>query len=187
MLGALIEMRAELHVRAFPTEDWLRYVRQHRLDISAIGRCASLLGVTRCEFLDNGRFDFSDSGELSAVIEVFDIDLETVIDLVAWPCSDPVRFATAFGIAAGLGIDQVTNPASFFLGKPLAVHHTPLSWLQAGGQGVVILDDRSAPRWLGEALGRLAAEDLEHGRRLARVLHGYLDLRRILAPVQEAA
>ena len=41
-----------------------------------------------------------------------DADDETVLDLVAWPLDRPDRFATALGVAEGLGLARVCDPAT---------------------------------------------------------------------------
>jgi hypothetical protein len=46
-----------------------------------------------------------------------------------------------------------------------------------------VLDPEEAPAWLGWALGNICGEDIEHAREIARILHGYFDRKRILAPV----
>jgi hypothetical protein len=63
----------------------------------------------------------------------------------------------------------------------LMVHRTPMDWLRARCCGIVILNER-APMHLAEALGPIAGADVEHAREIAKLLHGLVPRRNILAP-----
>ena len=121
------------------------------------------------------------------MIEVFDEDGETTVDLMAWPLDKPDQFACALGRADGLGLWQVRNPATYFAGRPLQVWRTPLAWLQASCLGAVVFDTSSARSWLSAAPGLIAGQDIAHARGLARLLHPFVEPTRILAPLREAA
>jgi hypothetical protein len=170
-----------------PTDDWAslsEYARANHLDL---GRLASehllALRILNVRWFAGPRFEFADEYASPAVVmEVFEADGETVADLVAWQLQRPEKFGTALGRAEALGIGQVDNPATYHAGAPLLVHRTPLGWLQHGCRGTVILNPMSAPRWLGACPGQIAAEDVEHGRELARLLHPYFPPARILVP-----
>ncbi len=181
----LQEIRAEFYEWADSSADWLDYVRDHGLDLVAITAQAGVLAVCPVVFLPQGRFDFAEDGAPAAVLEAFDADGETSLDLVAWPLHDPATFATALGRAGGLGLWQVNNPATYHGGRPLPVWRTPLAWLQARCHGAVVLDPLSAPGWLASAPGLIAGEDIAHARELARLLHPYVDPSRIVAPLAE--
>jgi hypothetical protein len=184
---ALQDLLSDFYDRADPSLDWLAYVRREELATQAIYPFAGMMAVTRVRFFAGRRFDFDDDGIPAAVIGACGADAETIEDLVAWPLSQPMKFATALGRARGLGVDQARNPASFFGGKPLQVWRTPLGWLRAGCRGVVVLDQGAAALWLGDALGPVAGEDLEHAREIGRLLHPYVDPHRVLFPVRAAA
>jgi hypothetical protein len=63
-------------------------------------------------------------------------DRDEILDLCAW--SDDA-LATWLGRAFCLGdLDDIFNPATYFDGA-LRVHASPLEWLQAGCDGIVIL------------------------------------------------
>jgi hypothetical protein len=186
MVSRLDEVRLQLYAEADLSLEWIRWCRGTGINFDEATAHAGVVIGCRLVFDDSG-FHLDRAGTRSVAIEALGEDAETVIDVVAWPLEEPDRFRRAIGWAAGLGISQVTNPASYFGGRPLLVHRTPLRWLQAGCCGVVVLDRHSAPRWLGEALGRIAGEDVGHGRQLARMLHGSFDRRRIVAPVRRAA
>jgi hypothetical protein len=182
----LLDYRAELVRRAEPTPEWSAYVAAENIDLTVYA-FIGILGVTRARFFPDRRFEFFDNGIPVAVCEVLGDDAETVIDLVAWPVARPDKFATALGVASGLGTDQAKNPSTFFASQPLLIHRTPLGWIKSCCRGAMILNRLTAPTWLGAALGPIAGEDLEHACELARLLHPHVSPRRILAPVPEAA
>lgn len=177
---------ANFYDRADPSQELLAYIRRETLPMSAVYAFAGMIAVARVRFFAGRRFDFDDDGMPGIVIEALGDDAETIEDLVCWPLERPDKFATALGRARGLGIDQARNPASF-VGSPLQVHRTPLRWLQNQCQGVVILEPVSAVLWLGDAIGAIAGEDLDHAREIGRLLHPYVSPRRVLYPERAAA
>ena len=183
------EWRADLIERAEPTDEWFGYVRGAGIDVRYIYAHASLLAVTRCEFLSGGRFDWADGddGEPAAVVEVVEIENgePVTVDLVAWSIAEPARFGLAMGRAPLLGGDQLINPASFFAGEPLQVWRAPLSWVRARCRGVVLLIEKCGPARLAGAIGKLAAEDLEHARQIDRLCYPWLSRRKLLVPISK--
>lgn len=182
------EWRVDLLERSDPNEDWFAYVRSAGLDVRSIYAHAGLLAVTHIRVLAGGRFDWAttddEGAELGAVIEVIEIEggEAVTVDLVAWSTTEPSRFGTAMGRASLLGGANVANPATYFAGKRLHVHRTPLAWARAECAGVVMLDRvRGLPR-LAEAAGELMAEDVAHGRQLMRGLGAMFDPERIFVP-----
>ena len=121
-----IELRADLYERADCGLAWLNYVRAEAIDLTATYPFIGILAVTRVKLFPGRRFDFDDDGIPAAVCQVISDDAETVVDLVAWPLHQPSKFATALGVADGLGTDQVRNPASYFAGQHL---YQPAEWL----------------------------------------------------------
>ena len=178
---------ADFYDRADPTPELLAYIRREPIPMGAVYAFAGMIAVARVRFFAGRHFDFDDDGMPGVVIEALGDDAESIEDLVAWPLDRPDKFATALGRARGLGVDQARNPASIFGGKPLRVWRTPLAWLKAGCQGVVILNQSAAVLWLGDALGTIAGEDIEHAREIGRLLHPYVNPRRVLYPLREAA
>lgn len=186
-LDDLQDARAEFYERAAITVS-ADYLRDYGIDRDALEARAGCLGILRGEMLPGSRWYFRPDGDALAVIEVFGPDDESTLDLCAWPADgDPARFATMFGNASVLGAARVENPATYHGGQPLRVFRTPLGWLQAGCEGVVILDRVAAVDTLAEAPGRIAGEDIEHGREIARLLRHYVDPRKVVAPIREAA
>jgi hypothetical protein len=188
ILAPLLEARAELYERSLPTPEWLAFwTAAGPFDHAIIGAHAGSLSVLPVQFFADRTFDLTESGRLSAVVEVLDCDGETVVDLVAWPIDRPDKFATFHHRADALGVGQVQDPATYLGSRPLLVHRTPLAWLQAGCSGVVVLNELTAPRWLGAACGRIAGADVQHARELARLLYPFIEPHRIVVPIQEAA
>lgn len=179
----LLRARAQLYATAAWTSTESDYVAANNIVPEAVNAHAGLLAILPCCF--DGRGYFSFDGErlhMAAVIEAYDEDAETPADLVAWPIDKPAAFATAVGFGA-LGIDQVTNPATYAFGGKLLIHRTPLNWLKSGCKGVVVLHHEHAGCWLREALGNILAEDEEHARQLASWINPKpFDRKRILYP-----
>jgi hypothetical protein len=147
------------------------YVEQNELDLEMINAHAGVLAIVGCRFLGNGRFELDADGEPAAIIEAFGNDAATTIDLCAWPINAPEAFATAIGAAAGLGIANVINPASWFGRRAMPVHRTPLGWLKSGCDGCVVLDHRLVSHWLRKALGPIGFEDNQHCREIEALLN----------------
>jgi hypothetical protein len=179
MIPPRIDLRLDLLERGLPHPAWGEYIKAHALDVDAIGRFCGLLVLDTVQWFDRVRrddgrgnyFEFADPGEMAAIVLVLDGEGE-VIDAVAWATSDEQRFATLLGRAQALGLDQVSNAATYFAGQALQVHRSPLRWLKAGCRGCVVLDRRSAWQWLGDAPGPIEGEDVAHARTLLFLLKG---------------
>lgn len=118
-------------------------------------------------------------------------DAETPIDLVAWTREEPAKIFRCLGVTHAIGIDQLSNPASYFASRPLRVHRSVLAWFAAGCDGIVPLDCaaiRNHLDFLPTVLDdlRLAAESLKHGRALRDALAPLPARVRILVPRAEA-
>lgn len=60
-------------------------------------------------------------------------------DLIAWEPGTG-RLASWHGNTFCLGdIDQIYNPATYFMKAALRIHDSPLEWLRAGREGIVVL------------------------------------------------
>ncbi|MGC1861552.1 MAG: hypothetical protein WA733_10615 [Methylocystis sp.] len=184
----LLAMRAQLY-DVLPTREGNAYRASLGIDHATIEAECGVVVIAPVRYFPGRSFDLIEDvdtgGVLSAIIEVFDADARTIIDLVAWPLNRPDKFARALGRGDGLAIWRVLDPGTYAYSseKALRVHRTPDSWLRAGCQGVVILNTMSAPRWLSASPGHLLAENIEHGREIGRLLHPLFDPRRILAPL----
>jgi hypothetical protein len=163
-----------------------QYIRQHHLDFANVEAAAGFLAVLPLR-IEQAWFDFADEGELGVVIEAFGEDGETVDDLAAWPVAAPDRLYSMFGRVPVLGAANISNPATYFLGRPLQVHRTALSWLKAGGTGCVVVNEPAAARMLIDVPGNYAGEDRKHAVDLRRMGERLLDPKRILYPARRVA
>jgi hypothetical protein len=115
-------------------------------------------------------FDFAvdgDEGAVSALIFLAYDKFSEPADLVAW---DPQQegIGAWFGAVALLGEESLWEPRLTKEGA-LSVFESPLVWLRDGRQGVIVIDPpRAAP--LLRLSEPLAAESVEHGRRLDKLL-----------------
>ena len=164
------------------------YIRANGIDSTAVEAHAGCLGVCQLEFFPAQRFDFEDGpgAVAGAVLEAFDHDGETVLDLVAWPLDAPEYVTTMFGRVGLLGGWHAFNPATYVFGKPLQIHRAPLDWLRAGCQGAVPVVEQIAARQLLDVPGRTASQDAEHGQELGALLSSAVDLTRIVVPRRAA-
>ena len=175
-------MQQKLYQRGNPTWDFHGYVRKHNLNMRNINAHSGLLAVCLCKRV-GAHFDFDDEGVPCAIIEVYAEHLPgneqpTIVDLVCWPLSDPSTFITAIGEADMLGISNMRNPATYFGGRPITVHKTPLDWIKDDCNGCVVLNKKWGGYWLSKVPGALLASDIEHGRqlRLATQRYGSLNI-----------
>jgi hypothetical protein len=186
-----VELALEFCDRSFPTDLGLsRWLRGQGVDVTRVLNVAG--PIAEHDVIIRGhRFDFAteDEGDaVRAIVHIANADEdETPVDLIAWMRDQPRRVFQCLGAVEALGVDQIGNAASWFLGKPLAVHRTPLDWLRAGCTGIVIFDAtrvRARLECLPARSGgyRLAAVSLEHGRALRKILSPIPDTVQILVP-----
>lgn len=176
----LFQLRAEFLRRSTnqaPCKAFAQYVALVGLQpaLKAIADHGAMPIVTDVQWHQDGFHTFTfahegvlEMGDPALVFEVMGEDGETVIDLCAWSIEHPQRFGTALGAADMLGEYWLTGGSA--PEDVLRVHRTPLAWMKAGCDGVVILrrDYRAEPFscWWG----RIAGEDEDHARELAKVL-----------------
>ena len=137
-------------------------------------------------------FDFDAGGREALVVEAQDED-GAVLDLVAWLPDKPERWRCLFGTAPALGMGAATATATYVEGLPLQLYRTPLEWLQAAGDGAVLLDPVLGARWLAwlVELGfaqRIAPRDARHAGQVeaARVAYART-LQPIVLPARRRA
>lgn len=92
-------------------------------------------GAIRAEAGENGLY-LPGKGEPHLVLPVV-MDGE-LIDLVAFRSSNPADWMLRTGLGWSLGMDRGLEPYTW--GTPPTLHETPLDWLRADCQGLVILD-----------------------------------------------
>lgn len=113
------------------------------------------------------RWDFAADGLPSLVLPVRDA-FGDVLDVAAWPIHRPEKWARLLGRAVLLGEASLGIARG---GEPVPCWRTPLAWLNAGGDGIVILDPASA--WLRLRPGPpLLAEDNAHAADIRATLSG---------------
>ena len=104
------------------------------------------------------------------MIEAFDRDGETPIDLVAWPVDKPAEVLTMYRRAAIVGLWQAMSPYQYTFGRPVDLHRTPEDWLKAGCDGCAIATPHIAARTLIDLPGRFAPRDREHAAEVDRLI-----------------
>jgi hypothetical protein len=121
-------------------------------------------------FLPGDRFEFARdardaSGAAVAVIFAARDDLDQLLDLAAWS-PDSGRLALLLGRVAMLGQDNIYG---WRLGEPLAMHETPLQWLQSNRQGVFVIDPQKASPLL-RMVEPLGVKRASFGRRMREAM-----------------
>jgi hypothetical protein len=112
-------------------------------------------------------FDFVDDGEgIDALILLARDECGEPADLVAWSTRHQ-ELGAYFGAVSVLGADDILAPR--LTGEAaLLIHRTPLEWLKAGREGVVIINAEDAAVALRD-FGPFVARDVEHGKELRRI------------------
>ena len=123
------------------------------------------------------RFEFTEHGRTAVIIPAYDTDpwlldanaerhVEHLVDLVAVDADRPDQFWCRRREALILGNAYLEIARQE--GEPITVFKNPISWLKAGGEGVVVLDwDWAFDLLLGLDL---IAEDIDLGNRLEAAL-----------------
>ena len=116
---------------------------------------------------EGSRFVIHPSGQ--PVVTFRAEDRGEIIDLIAW-APTMSKVGSWHGAAFCLGdADQFFNPATCFGGSTLRVHRTPLEWLKAQRDGIVIVQPRLAYAYLRN-VPRLSFADRLHAQRVKRWL-----------------
>ncbi len=145
-----------------PTEAEILWLLQQGFSENALMK-PTLILAANVTFLDNRAFDLKVGGERAFVFVV--AENGHVLDHVAW---DPKRGALASwrGAAFALGQDAIFNPASYFDDSALRVHRTPLEWLSAERDGIVIVQPQLTYAYLRDA--RLSFADRAFAQKVKR-------------------
>jgi hypothetical protein len=161
-----IELVASVHRSLpFPTDDQLCWLLGQGVEEAAMGRPWIIRGGM-VQF-DDDTFEFVSTG-VQAIIFRADDRGETV-DLVAWDCRTG-RLGSWRSSAFCLGdLDQIFNPATYFMGGALRLHRSPLEWLRADRDGIVIVQPQLAYACLRNAC-RLSFTDVAHAQQVERWL-----------------
>ncbi len=103
-----------------------------------------MVGVAKVQAFASGFYEPNDDGEHAVVVAAgcpAGPTWATLDDLIAFKPSDPRRWWRRLGAVQILGSGNIRTEPVF----PLALHDTPLSWLQAGASGVCVIDWRVDP------------------------------------------
>ncbi len=134
---------------------------------------AGMAGLANIKRTRNGRFVFAEGRKAALIVPAYHVipggldanpaaHVEHLVDLVAVDVDHPDRFWRRRGDAVVLG-NAYLEVAGQDL-EPVPVYRNPLTWLRAGGAGIVVLDWDYARDLLLDH--DLIAEDVELGNRL---------------------
>jgi hypothetical protein len=142
----------------------LRWLRGQGVSRSAI-LCPWPIGAANVKF-DGDAFALDPNGErvLTFLVE----DDGEVIDIAAWQ-PQTGQLASWLGVAFAFDQETIFNPATYFAGGALRVHETPLQWLQAEREGIVIVRPDLAHAYLANCQ-RLAFSEV----RFAQIVKAWL-------------
>lgn len=138
------------------------------------------LAAANVAFGIRGRFEFEPEAKdnLVSAIIIPAIGHGGLIDLVAWlPKSN--ELASWLGVAFCLGDErQIDGP---YLGEPLKVWRSPVSWLRAERRGIVIVERNRAFDRLRD-VPELLCEDPDHAHALRGVVSSPPIVPRVISP-----
>ena len=156
-------MRAAFNALPFPTDSQLLWLLDQEIDAEAMGNPWPIR-IANVEWLDNA-FDFSDEGDPTIIFRAEDHG--DVTDLCGWsPRSH--KLASWQGSAFCIGdLDQAFNPATYYADGALRIHRSPLEWLVANREGIVIVREELTYANLRHC-PRLAFSDAVHAKRVRR-------------------
>jgi hypothetical protein len=164
----------------FPTDDQLLWL----LDQGVSEKALWPISGSTVRF-DGATFDLTDEkGERTLTFRAE--DRGEVIDLIAW---QPRTGALASwrGQAFCLGdLDDIFNPATYFAGDALRVHATPVDWLLADREGIVIVRPDLAPAYLSDCQ-RIRCSNATYARQLKKWIQPRQHSVEILVEVGERA
>ena len=125
------------------------------------------IGAAHITTTSVGLFEFHDDGERALIVPEGVPEWpgwDAIHDLIAFRPSRPDRWWRRRGDVDLLGVDNIT-PWQL---SPLVIHETPLSWLQAGADGICIVDWALDPIARLGVVGHLEAENQVLKRQLER-------------------
>ena len=157
--------------------DWLQ---RQGVPHDFLWRGAQRFGVHGIIPSNDGSYEPIDDGQRAVIIPTIpllspaewcdddDVDLEDIGDLVAWFPQKPGRWWVRTGSTPILNADAIAGAEIF--DEALKVYSTPLDWMRAAGDGIVVLDPVAH---LGMYLGsvrQLVCDTVELGREIDRRL-----------------
>lgn len=163
-----------------PSPVELRWLRGQGVSRAAISYPWPI-GATNVTFKGSGFELVADERVLTFLVE----DYGEIIDIAAWQPRTG-RIATWLNAGFAIGQEQIFNPATYFDDGALYVHETPLQWLLAERNGIVIVRPDLAHAYLANCR-RLACSVVAHARRLKCWLQPPKPTAEILVRVDERA
>jgi hypothetical protein len=134
---------SQLRALSYPDENQLRWL-MHRQGVSDTALLRPThIRAANVTFLDSYTFDFDAAGVPALLFEEDE-------DWIAWQPKTG-QIASWASKAFALGQDAIFNPATYFVGSMLRVHQSPLEWLKAERDGIVIVQPQYAHSYLRDA------------------------------------
>jgi hypothetical protein len=181
----LSQISAQFEQCASLSSDVLGALLRHGVDLDAIcrrvknGTLADPPRQAHVVYFSGGGFEFATyrPGLIShlAIIFVIRDHAGNAIDLAAWSGGER-RPALWCARGSMLGAENLFRPR---MTPGLLVHPSPMEWLRAAFNGIVVIDEAKAAHLLRRA-GPLQASSIAHGRHLAQITK--VKLPRILVP-----
>lgn len=165
-----------------PNNSQLHWLRDQGVKLHAL-LCPWPVGAIRAR-LDGPYFVPDDDGSKAITFVCFDRGIP--IDVCAWfPTTGET--ATYLGRAFCLGDhDDCYNPATWFAESGLLVHASPLEWLRANREGIVIIRPKLSYANLRH-VPRIVCADVEHAEKVEMWSAAPKQVTRYLVPSAEAA
>lgn len=126
----------------------MAWLRGHGFAVEAIADLRFAIGIKAAD----GRFDNDPAGEGWIVFPERD-------DVVFWSPATG-QFATWYGRAFAIGEVSIDNPATYAFDCNLNIYKSPIDWLYADRDGIVVIDWARAFDWLRDAPRIAVAEAL---------------------------
>lgn len=168
-----------------PSPELLQFLHRNHIDLRQVEAKAGFINIVmgRINGNDPDALTFEVGSEGYPIVALgctaISNGQEQIVDLVAWNLNAPDYPATYCGPDGGADLLGIINCQCRGSG-PLAIHKTPLQWLQAGCDGVVPLNRQWAGHWLNKASGPFVVEDIEHGREIRALLGRHASAHEIL-------
>jgi hypothetical protein len=155
--------------------DWLK---RQGVDHRFLFHAPMRFGVTEIAPSNDGTYQPIDDGQRAIIMPAVPLlapwewedgdDIEDLGDLIAWRPEEPGRWWWRTGLLPIMNHGAILGAEIYR--EPLKVWSSPLAWMQASGEGCVILDPQANLRfWLG-AVGEILADSPELGREIDRRL-----------------
>ena len=178
-LAPLLE---HLYAVAGPSPELAGFLKRHNINQRNAEAYCGVLTVALAKFFSDNQaervFVFDPDGIPAVVIEGYEADAYSPMDLIAWPLFQPHLFAVAIREADMLGAWKMVRRN----GAPLYVYKTPLDWLKASCNGCVPINRSWAGHWLDRADGPFIVQDMQHGREIREMLGFASKRHKVLAP-----